>query len=69
MPVEALEEAFAKYGQPEIVNTDQGQPVHRDRFYRRGSGARHQTIEGKRAGATTCSSNGFGEASSMRRCT
>jgi putative transposase len=22
--VEALEEAFAKYGQPEIVNTDQG---------------------------------------------
>ncbi|MBB2929259.1 hypothetical protein [Paraburkholderia silvatlantica] len=22
--VEALEEAFAKYGQPEVVNTDQG---------------------------------------------
>lgn len=25
--VEALEEAFAKYGQPEIVNTDQGNTV------------------------------------------
>ncbi|MGF6980370.1 putative transposase [Paraburkholderia sp. JPY465] len=30
--VEALEEAFAKYGLPEIVNTDQGSPVHRNRF-------------------------------------
>ncbi|MDH6153287.1 MULTISPECIES: IS3 family transposase [Paraburkholderia] len=42
--VEALEEAFAKYGQPEIVNTDQGSPVHRDSVHRRRAQPGHPLV-------------------------
>ena len=31
--VEALKEALARYGKPEIFNTDQGQPVYWFRFH------------------------------------
>jgi putative transposase len=59
--VEALEEALAKYGCPEIFNTDEGcqftslefTSVLKDRRIRISRTARA-------AGATTCSSNGCG---------
>ncbi|MFT6791709.1 MAG: putative transposase [Cellvibrionaceae bacterium] len=31
--LDALEEAFEKYGKPEIFNTDQRQPIYQRRFY------------------------------------
>ena len=38
--VEALQEALARFGRPEIFNTDQGQPVHRRGLHRRAQGPR-----------------------------
>ncbi len=68
--VEALEEAFAKYGQPEIVNTDRAAssppPLLPTRFWIAASNCPWMARE---PGATTCLSNGFSEASSTRRCT
>jgi len=32
--VEALQEAIARYGKPQIMNTDQGKPFHRSRVHR-----------------------------------
>ena len=42
--LEAVEEALAKYGRPEIFNTDQGSPVHQRRVHRpiAGEQDRHQ---------------------------
>jgi putative transposase len=39
--VDALKEAIARYGVPEIMNTDQGSPTHGDGIYRRAARARH----------------------------
>ncbi|AGR69064.1 integrase core domain protein [Burkholderia pseudomallei MSHR303] len=68
--VEALEEAFARYGRPDIVNTDQAvssRPTRSPRRYSVGaSGCRWTARE---AGATTYSSNGSGGASSTKRST
>ena len=36
--LEAVEEALARYGRPEIFNTAQGQPVHQRRVHRRAAG-------------------------------
>jgi transposase InsO family protein len=44
--VAALEEAFAKYGLPEIVNTDR-QPVHQYRLHRRGPLAWDRSVDGR----------------------
>lgn len=62
--VEALEEVLARYGTPEIFNTDQGRSVH--------LGGVHECAQGARrgrsawtvavAGWTTCSSNDCGAA-------
>jgi putative transposase len=66
---EAVEEAIAKYGKPEIFNTDQGSsPAARS------PGCCSNTASASRwtaraAGATTCSSRGCGARSSTRRCT
>lgn len=43
---EALEEALAKYGCPEIFNTDQGSQFHPCRVHRRTQAARHQDQHG-----------------------
>ena len=67
--VEALEDALARYGKPEIVNTDQGSQFTGAAF----TGVLIQngiaiSMDGKGAGGTTCSSSGFGAASNTRRC-
>ncbi len=64
--VEALEDALARYGKPEIVNTDQGSQFTGAAF----TGVLIQngiaiSMDGK---GTTCSSSGFGAASNTRRC-
>ena len=60
--VEALEEALARHGRPEIFNTDQGSAVHRRGVHRR---ARRRTASpsawtAQGHGGTTSSSNGCG---------
>ena len=68
--VEALEEALARHGRPEIFNTDQGSQFTSAAF----TGVLDQATASPSAwtarahGATTCSSSGSGDRSSMRRC-
>jgi putative transposase len=61
--VEALEEAFAKYGQPEIVNTDQGSQFTATAFTEAvlSRGIR-LSMDAKVPGETRCSSSACGEA-------
>jgi len=67
--VEALEEALARYGTPEIIQHGSGQPVHRRGVYRRAARQRHRDQHGRQGsfGATTCSSSGYGGRSSTRK--
>jgi len=44
--VSALEEALARFGKPEIFNTDQGSPVHQPSIYRGAAGGGDQGIDG-----------------------
>jgi putative transposase len=46
--VAAFEEAFAKYGLPEIVNTDQGRPVHQYGLHRRRPLSWNRDIDGRK---------------------
>jgi putative transposase len=66
--VEALEEAFAKYGQPEIFHSDQGSPFTSDDFTgalkARGGAI---SMDGKGHGGTTFLSSGCGERSNTTR--
>ena len=68
--VEALEQAFARYGTPEIVNTDQGSQftaeVFIDAVLARKS---NMSMDGRGAGGTTSSLNGCGGQSNTRRST
>jgi putative transposase len=61
--VEALEEAFAKHGQPEIANTDQGSQftatVFTEAVLSRGISL---SMDGKGAWRDNCSSSACGEA-------
>jgi putative transposase len=64
--VEALEDALARYGKPEILNTDQGSQFT-------GAACRSKTRSpsawtARALGGTTCSSSGFGAALNTRRC-
>ena len=76
--VEALEEALARYGQPEIFNTDQGRQFTSDDFT--GTLKNHgitismdgKSLPPRRRGVgawTTSSSSGCGAVSNMRRST
>jgi putative transposase len=76
--VEALEEALARYGQPEIFNTDQGSQFTSDAFT--GTLKRHgvmismdgKSLPPRRRGAaawTTSSLSGYGAASNTRKST
>jgi hypothetical protein len=61
--VEALEEAIAKYGAPEIFNTDQGSQftsLDLQKFSEPTTSRSAWTARG--AGSTTCSSSGYGRA-------
>lgn len=68
--VEALEEAFARYGWPDIMNTDQGSQFTAGAFTEAvlGRGIDCQWTA-REVGAITCSSSGDGAASSMKRST
>ena len=69
---EAVEEAIAKYGKPEIFNTDQLNPPSSPAARSRGcftATASASRWTARVAGATTCSSNGCGARSSTRRST
>ena len=61
--LEALEEALARFGRPEIFNTDQGSQFTSPRFTRvlQQAGTRI-SMDGRGAGWTTSSSSGFGAA-------
>ena len=66
--VEALEEALARHGKPEIFNTDQGSQFTSDDF----TGVLADngitiSMDGKGRGSTTSSSSGCGAASNTRR--
>ena len=68
--VDALEEALARYGKPEIFNTHQGSQF----TGMRSPACSRRTTSGsawtaKARGGTTCSSSGFGGQSSTRRST
>jgi len=67
--IETLEDALARYGKPDVFNTDQGSQFTCVAFT--GALARNGitiSMDGARApGATTCSSSGCGAASNMRR--
>ena len=67
--VEAVEEALARHGRPEIFNTDQGSQFTSHGVHRRAdSRTRSRSAWTARApGATTCSSSGSGDRSSTRR--
>lgn len=43
--IEALEEAFARYGLPDIVNADQGRPIHRGRVHQRGAQSPYPSVD------------------------
>ena len=45
--VVALEDALARYGKPEIFNTDQGQPIHRLGLHRRADQGRRAHLDGR----------------------
>ena len=61
--LEALQEALARFGRPEIFNTDQGSQFTSPRFtgvlQERACASR---MDGRGAGWTTCSSSGSGAA-------
>jgi putative transposase len=67
--VETLEDALARYGKPDVFNTDQG-----SQFTGAASPAcspataLQSAWTAKAPGETTCSSSGCGAASNMRRC-
>ena len=66
--VEALEEALARHGKPDVFNTDQGSQFTGGDFTGVLLKAGWPSAwTGKGLGGTTCSSNGFGDRSSMRR--
>jgi putative transposase len=66
--VEALEEAMAKFGAPEIFNTDQGSQFTSDEWIKVLDDAGVASAWTARvAGSTTCSSSGCGAASSTKR--
>ncbi len=66
--IEALEEALAKYGKPEIFNTDQGSQFTSVAFtdFCRSTGS-PSAWTARAHGATTSSSNGSGGPSNTRR--
>ena len=68
--VEALKEALARYGKPEIFNTDRAvnSPVSRSQAYCRPPTSRSAWMV-VAAGWTTFSSSGCGDRSSMSACT
>lgn len=68
--LEALEEALAKYGRPEIFNTDQGSQFTSLEFTAllKDNGS-PSAWTAKGAGATMCSSSGSGSRSSTKRST
>ena len=45
--IDALEEALARFGTPEIFNTDQGCAVHLDCLHRQACGRRHPNLDGR----------------------
>ncbi|MFK4532126.1 transposase InsO family protein [Bradyrhizobium ottawaense] len=45
--VSALEEALARFGRPEIFNTDQGSPIHQRRLHRHAGRHRRQDLDGR----------------------
>ena len=45
--VAALEEAIARYGRPDIFNTDQGSAVHQLRLHQHAAGRRHTHLDGR----------------------
>ena len=67
--IEALDEALARHGRPEIFNTDQRQPVHELRLHRAPAGARHPDLDGWQGPVhgTTSSSSVCGARSNTRR--
>ncbi len=68
--LDALDEALARFGKPEIFNTDQGSQFTSAAFTGRlqAAGVRI-SMDGVVAGSTTSSSSGCGARSSTRRCT
>ena len=67
--VDALEEALARYGRPEIFNTDQGSQFTSDDFT--GTLKRHGvmiSMAARAAAWTTSSSSGCGAATNTRKC-
>ena len=69
--IEAVEEALARHGKPEIFNTDQGTQFTSAELHRRAdrqAGSR-SAWTARAHGATTSSSSGCGERSSTRRST
>ena len=68
--VEALEEALARYGRPEIFNTDQGNQFTSDGFTGTRSATRSPSAWTARVAAwTTSSSSDCGEAANTKRST
>jgi putative transposase len=67
--VEALEEAFSKYGKPEIFNSDKGSQFAGEAFTEalKACGVAI-SMDGKGAWRTTSSSSGSGDRSSTKRC-
>ena len=45
--ISALEEALARFGKPDIFNSDQGQPVHQRRLHRHARTSRHSNLDGR----------------------
>jgi transposase InsO family protein len=67
--VDALEEALARWGKPEIFNTDQGSQFTSAAFTGRLAADGIRISMDGAAGSTTCSSNGCGGPSSTRMST
>src|SRR5439155_1175289 len=65
--VEALEDALARHGKPDVFNTDQGSQFT-GRFYRRARPTRALRLAwtAREPGGTTCLSSGYGAASNTR---
>jgi transposase InsO family protein len=74
--LEAVEEAIARHGTPDIFNTDSrgvvsalGQPVHQPGLHRPAGEQQHIDQPGRGLMATTSSSSGYGARSNTRRST
>lgn len=68
--IEAVEEALARYGKPDIFNTDQGSQFTSIDFIKTLADADVKiSMDGKEPGATTSLLNGYGGLSNMRRST